>query len=189
MAKRRRVRQVDWDRYEKNINDFIDVDSGKQTFHWLRKINTPYLYGEDKGTQYLPIQLEGLFQYNYIRTWPANVNTPSGELEGENQVLYISVRYLKELGYVDEFGYWIFNWSEDRFVVNGKGYKPDGDTQVSQANNKPLLMFVILQREDPEESNRLRKIVENYIDSFKLRDSNRAIIHDLNGDIIYTAVK
>lgn len=155
MVKVSRVPTKEWDKYKSIINDFIDEDAGKQPFVWLRKINQPLAYGEDSGIRYLPVILEGLFQYNYIRTWPANKNTLSGELEGENMVLYISARILRENGYVNEFGYPDLNWSEDRFLLNGKIYKPDGDTQVAQAKDEALLFFIILKREEPQEATQI----------------------------------
>ena len=98
MVKISRVPTKEWDKYKSIINDFMDEDAGKQPFVWLRKINQPLAYGEDNGIQYLPVLLEGLFHYNYIRTWPANRNTISGELDGENMVLYISARILEITG-------------------------------------------------------------------------------------------
>ena len=155
MVKVSRVPTKEWDKYKSIINDFIDEDAGKQPFVWLRKINQPLAYGEDGGIRYLPVILEGLFQYNYIRTWPANKSTLSGELEGENMVLYISARMLRENGYVNEFGYPDLNWSEDRFLLNGKVYKPEGDTQVAQAKDEALLFFIILKREEPQEATQI----------------------------------
>lgn len=146
--KAKRIPTAAWDRYKKIVQDFIDVDSGKQPFIWLRHIDQPLLYGEDSGTLYTPISLEGLFQYNYIKTWPSNGSSIPGEVDTSNVVLYISKQLLEENGYLDKDGYWDFNWSEDRFILNGKVYKPDGDTQVAQASDTPILFFIILQRED-----------------------------------------
>ena len=128
--------QKDWDKYKSIINNFIDVDAGKQPFLWLRKINQPLAFGEDIGVKYVPYQLEGLFQYNFIKTWASSGrNTISGELDNGNMVLYISANLLRENNLLNKYGYWDFNWSEDRFVLNGKVYKPSGDTQVAQASD------------------------------------------------------
>ena len=152
MARRSRIRQVDWEKYKSIINDFIDNDAGKQPFTWLKKLNMLPAFGEDSQPAYTPVQLEGLFHYNYVKTWPSARVTTSGELENVNLVLYISARSVGEAGYLNEYGYWDFNWAEDRFIINGKVYKPGGDTQVAQAKDQALLFFVILQREDEEES-------------------------------------
>lgn len=159
MRRKKRVADIDWDRYKKIINDFMDVDAGKQPFLWLNKINQPLPFGEDLGTVYTPYYLEGLFQYNYIKSWPTQPNTISGELDYSNIVLYISARLLRLNSLVNQYGYWDYNWADDRFIVNGKVYRPGGDTQVAQAKDEALLFFVILQREDPEESD---KILNSY---------------------------
>lgn len=159
MPRIRRVSDVDWTQYKNIINDFIDNDSGRQPFLWLRKIEQPLAYGEDSGVVYEPVQLEGLFLYNYIKTWPINPQSLTGELDISNMVLYISARLLSENGFLDDFGYWDYNWSEDRFIVNGKVYKPGGDTQVAQAKDEALLFFVTMKREDPQET-------ENILNSY-----------------------
>lgn len=155
MTKPRMISNKEWSRYKSIINDFIDHTAGKQPFLWLRKINQMPLFGEDSNG-YTVVRLEGLFQYNYIRTWPANRDSISGELEGENMVLYISLRLLRDNNYINSQGYPDINWSEDRFILNGKVYKPDGDTTVAQAGNESLLFFVILKREDPGESLKIK---------------------------------
>lgn len=160
MPRKSRVSQVDWDKYKQIIEDFIDEDAGKQPFLWLKKINLMSSYGEDSSPGYIPITLQGLFHYNYVKTWPSARASTSGELENGNLVLYISARAIEEAGYMDQMGYWDFNQAEDRFILNGKVYKPGGDTQVAQAKDKALLFFIILQREDLEESERLVKQFE-----------------------------
>lgn len=162
---RRRISRItnnEWETYKNIVNDFIDLDSGKQPFLWLKKVEQPLAFGEDSGIIYVPMQLYGLFQYNYIRTWPSSRESISGELDTGNNVLYISANLLRSNNLLDEYGYWDYNWSEDRFVLNGKVYKPSGDTQVAQAKDEALLFFVILQREDPEET---QKILNSYAGS------------------------
>lgn len=147
--------QADWGDYKNIVNNFIDNDSGKQPFMWLRKIDQMLPFGEDSGTLYQPIHLEGLFQYNYIKTWPSNVLTISGDLSDIDIVLYISARVLGGNGYLSDLGYWDFNWAEDRFYLNGRIYKPSGDTQTAQAGNEALLFFVVLKREPGTETKNL----------------------------------
>ena len=146
-----------WERYKNIINGCIDTDAGKQTFTWLKKLPQMASFGEDSNPVYIPITLEGLFHYNFIKTWANNRlrDTLSGELQYDDQVLYISKNQLETLGYLNEYGYWDFNWAEDRFIVNGKVLQPGGDTQVAQAKDEALLFFVILQRMSPEETERI----------------------------------
>lgn len=156
-----RVSPISWEKYKNIINDFIDQDAGRQPFLWLRKINQPLLFGEDSGVLYSPVQLEGLFHYNYIKSWSSSDRLSiSGELDTGNIVLYISANLLRLNGFLNKYGYWDYNWAEDKFILNGKVYEPDGDTQVSQANNEALLFFTILNRENPKES---EDILNSYI--------------------------
>lgn len=176
-----------WKRYKSIVNKFIDTDAGKQPFLWLHKIDQPSAYGEDSTIRYIPTLLEGLFHYNYIKTWANNRlrDTISGELSTDDVVLYISANLLKQGDLLNKYGYWDFNWAEDRFILNGKVYQPGGDTQVAQAGNEALLFFVVLQRMNPEEQD---KILEAYsgpelkvVNSrgIWLLDSEKKIIRDI----------
>ena len=68
-------------------------------------------------------------------------------MDEENLTIYISKDQIESKGYLSEDGYWKFNWSEDRFIINGIGYKPSGDTQVAQAKDEALIFLVILKRD------------------------------------------
>lgn len=136
-----------WETYKKIIKNFLDIDSGRQPIHWLKHINQLNLYGEDIGDKYFDIKLEGLCFYNAFRNWPINKVTSSGELDEENLTIYISKSQIEAKGYLTEEGYWQFNWSEDRFIINGICYKPSGDTQVAQAKDEALVFLVILRRD------------------------------------------
>ena len=136
-----------WETYKKIIKNFLDIDSGRQPIHWLKHINQLNPYGEDICDKYFDIKLEGLCFYNAFRNWPINKVTSSGELDEENLTIYISKSQIEAKGYLTEEGYWQFNWSEDRFIINGICYKPSGDTQVAQAKDEALVFLVILRRD------------------------------------------
>ena len=87
MSRKSRVSQVDWDKYKKIISDFIDEDAGKQPFFWLKKSNLMSPFGEDATLRYTIHSLEGLFHYNYVKTWPNNRVSITGELDTGNMVL------------------------------------------------------------------------------------------------------
>lgn len=140
-----------WERYKHIVNNFIDKDSGRQPILWLRKINQMMAFGEDNDPVYQPIAFEGLMHYNYILTWPTRHDTESGAIDKGNCVLYVSANLLRNNGYLNKYGYWDYNWAEDKFVVNGKVYKIGTDTQVAQANDQALLFFVILYRCEEQE--------------------------------------
>lgn len=161
MARRKRVTNDTWKRYKAIVNDFLEVDAGKQPVTWLKRFDQMLSYGEDTGNRYQPFSLDGLIQYNFIRTWPSLKETISGELDGINIVLYITKRSLEESGHLTPEGYWDFDWVQDKFVINGKVYSPAGDTQVAQAHDEALLFFVVLKRETPEETKEVLSYVAN----------------------------
>jgi hypothetical protein len=151
------IPQAEWDKFRNIINNFNQNDVGKQPFRWLRKIEQMLPFAEDAGTLYVSVTLEALFHYNYVRTWPYTMTSESGQIEGENQVMYIAKEYLKQFGFLNAYGYWDFNWAADRFIVNGQAFKSAGDTLVSQTHDEAILFFVILQKLSPEESTELVK--------------------------------
>lgn len=136
-----------WAKYKKIIKDFMDNDAGRQVVTWMKHIDQIGPFGEDNENRYIPIQLEALCYYNVFRNWPINKPTTSGELDDENLTIYVTKRQIENLGYINSEGYWQFNWSEDRFIINGITYKPSGDTQVAQAKDEALCFIIILKRD------------------------------------------
>lgn len=179
MARLKRIPTKAWEKYSQIINEFMENDVGKQKILWLNRIDQMLPYGEDSGNEYDIKPIEGLISYNYIRAWPSHKNTVTGELDGVNEVLYISRDYLNNRGYLTQDGYWDFDWVQDRFIINGKVYIPAGDTEVAQASDKPLLFFLVLKRETPEKSRELidttRQIVSTYQDKTSLYDEIKSV--------------
>lgn len=136
-----------WDNYKKIITNFLDIDAGRQTITWAKAVDQLLSHGEDSTPKYYNIPIEALCYYNSFRNWPINKATISGELDDENLSILISKSYIEQIGYLTSEGYWDFNWSEDRFVINGIIYKPSGDTQVAQAKDEALVFLVILKRD------------------------------------------
>lgn len=141
------VKNHSWNRYKKIITDFLDLDAGRQTITWAKHVNQYLDHAEDDSPRYYNISIEALCYYNAFRDWPINKATVPGELDDENLSILISKNYIEQIGYLNQEGYWNFNWSEDRFVINGLVYKPSGDTQVSQAKDEALVFLVILKRD------------------------------------------
>lgn len=172
----RYVRNKDWDRYKHIVQKFLEDDSGRQTIVWCRNIDQMYYMGEDKAPRYKPILLEALCYYNAFRNWPINKATVSGELDDENLVILIPKSSVKE--YLSPQGYFQFNWSEDRFIINGIPYKPDGDTEVAQAKDEPIVFQIILRRDR-----------DTVIDTSSLvlpfNDKNGVPFNDINGVSFY----
>lgn len=137
-----------WSLYKNIISNFVDNDAGKQPIVWKRYISQPLPFGEDFGENYESIPLDVLIGYNDFRTWPVNRATTSGELDNQNLAIWVSANMLKKRGFLNSKGYWEFDRSYDRFIINGIEYKSSGDTQVAQAKNEALLFMVVLKREE-----------------------------------------
>lgn len=137
-----------WKLYKDIVSNFIDNDAGKQQIIWKRYITQPLPFGEDFGESYESIPLDVLVGYNSFRTWPVNLATTSGELDNQNLAIWVSANLLKNRGFLNSNGYWEFNRSYDRFIINGIEYKSSGDTQVAQAKDEALLFMVVLKREE-----------------------------------------
>lgn len=141
----RYVRNRDWDRYKHIVQKFLEDDSGRQTVAWCRNIDQPLFMGEDVKPKYELVPIEVLCYYNAFRNWPINKATVSGELDDENLVILIPKSSITD--YLNTMGYFKFNWSEDRFIINGISYKPDGDTEVAQAKDEAIVFQIIIKRD------------------------------------------
>lgn len=136
-----------WDRYKRIISTFMDKDAGRQSIIWAKNVDQLLTHGEDYIPKYYKIEIEALCFYNAFRNWPINKATVSGELDEENLSILVTMEYIESIGYLNKDGYWDFDWSKDRFVINGQVYKPSGDTQVAQAKDQALVFMVILKRD------------------------------------------
>ena len=145
MVRSRYVKDKDWKRYKHIVQKFLEDDSGRQKITWCRHIDQMLPMGEDKSPKYTLVTIEALCYYNAFRNWPINKATVSGELDDENLVILIPKSAIKD--YLNQDGYFQFNWSEDRFIINGIPYKPDGDTDVAQAKDEPIVFQIILKRD------------------------------------------
>jgi len=142
-----------WGRYKKIVVDFLDSDVGKKVIIWKKAITTPSQFGEDSPNTFYPdIQLEVLVGDNFFRTWPINRATLSGELDNQNCSIWVSAKKLLELGYLNSNGYWAFDKTLDRFIIDGITYKTSGDTETAQAKDTSLLFMVVLKREEIDNS-------------------------------------
>ena len=140
-----------WQKYNRIVSDFLDNDSAKKPITWLKALKQPTLFSEDGIRDYYSIPLEVLIADNSFRTWPINQTTPSGELDNQNLIIWVSKRYLEEKGHINESGYLDFDRSLDRFIIDGLVYKSSGDTLVAQAHDEQLAIIVVLKREVDED--------------------------------------
>lgn len=142
----------DWDSYKQVINDFHN-DAFQQEVKWIRtNRNWRTEFGED-NTQYPgnSIQvLKGLISYNTYRSWPTTNPTRSGERDLQNMLLFLNTEYLIENGFTNDGKLLNFDPGRDRFEVQGLIYKSMGESHASQTNDSPLLQFIILEREEAD---------------------------------------
>lgn len=127
----------------------MDNSAANKSITWLRFIDQPSLFGED-DLKYRAQVLEVLVSDNSYRTWPINQTTTSGELDNQNLSIWVSKRYLKERGLLNQHGYLNFNRTSDRFIINGIIYRSSGDLEASQASDDELLFMIVLKRDDDE---------------------------------------
>jgi hypothetical protein len=173
-SRSRYVRNKDWNRYKHVVQKFLEDDAGRQSIGWCRNIDQMLDMGEDKSPKYTLVVIEALCYYNAFRNWPINKATVSGELDDENLVILIPKSSIQQ--YLNSQGYFQFNWSEDRFIINGIPYKPDGDTEVAQAKDEAIVFQIILKRD------RDTKLLASEFDN-ALRDKNGEPFLDINGEI------
>ena len=120
----------------------------QQIIIWQKALIIDNPFGEDSGRKYQDIQLKGLIQYNWFRTWPANTETKTGTVDKESCVLILNKEYLQSLNLLNGNKYFNFSPGDDYFIINGIRYRASGDSDLSQANNDPVLFFIVLRREE-----------------------------------------
>jgi hypothetical protein len=132
----------------KNIIDSAAMDSfGLEIITWGRRQFKESANGEDTGASYTYRDLKVLIQYNPWRTWPTTEYTPTGEMDSQNMVAFINLKYLEDEELLDSNKNLLFDPAEDIFVHRGILYKCDGETFMSQASDTPLHKFLIFKRQ------------------------------------------
>lgn len=139
------------------FNNLIGVDAhdtfNQQVVIWRKFMYGLDQYGEDnKNAQFSDIPLKGLFSYNYFRQWAIDQSTVSGEIDKQAEAVLFSIEYLKGLSPspLDANDFWDFELLRDRFIHKGVIYIVKGSTFISQSQDKPLLIMIILKREETE---------------------------------------
>lgn len=144
-----------WNRYKNIINKFRhDAFRNKLTwYHYLFSMNQ---FGEntDDNSKWEQREIEVLVMYDTIKNWPLNTETTTGTFDEEHVVVYINLKYLKELGYTrgetEEDLAMDMDSVRDYFYLDGIKYRPSGDKPVAQAGDNPLLYRLILKRAEKE---------------------------------------
>jgi len=141
------VSSAQWARYKKII-DKAHGSFNQDTLIWIKYNDSVPRYNEELGENGTRIELKALIGYNSFRTWPITRRDNAGELDNQNMVAYINRQYLIDLGYTTPQGYFNFRPDKDYFIHRGLRYKAEGDTLLSQAYDDPLLVLIVLKREE-----------------------------------------
>jgi len=144
---------TNWTEFKRIINEDAFDTFFQDTIIWRRSLGGIDRFMEDKLTErFTDITLKCLIQYNHFRVWPTNVTTVSGELDRQNVVILLNLKYLLDLGYVNANGNFNYDAAADRFVLDGMILKSAGDTKISQAFDEPLLFQLNLSKEETDTS-------------------------------------
>ena len=141
---------ADKQEYKDCLNEFNLDDSNNQDITWQRLTTNLSRYGEDDNVIRTNQLIQALVQYNYFKSWPTNKTSVSGEVDKESLLIWLNIKYLSDNGWITPNGQFIFRPGEDRFVIRGEVYKALGDSQAAQAFDEPLLIFIVLKREETE---------------------------------------
>jgi len=146
------VHPTQWQAYRDIVNRY-HLSVGKQKIIWKRIIADIDRYGEGFTAKTEDIELEVLMGYNDGRTWPVDrIDTP-GVRDKENLWLYLNRKHLEDQGFLNANGYLDFNPGRDRFYVQGIEYKPSGDISSAMAEDNPLYIMLVLEREETPTGN------------------------------------
>lgn len=138
-----------WNKFKKLIDDAHDSFS-QDIVIWRRSELKISFFNEDDRYEYQDIELKCLMEYNFFRVWPTTRRTISGEVDGTDISMLLNLNYLRKQGYLNDKGYFNFNADRDYFFHQGIKYKCEGHTPISQAHDEPLLIQVILRRQEKE---------------------------------------
>jgi len=141
------VHPTQWEAYRKAQNNFYK-SAGKQVIVWRKVVANIDRFGEGISKKTEDIPLEVLMGYNDNRTWPVDRVSSTGVIDKENLWLYLNREYLSTKGFLNVRGYFDFNPGLDRFYVQGVEYKPSGDIASAQAEDNPLFILLVLEREE-----------------------------------------
>lgn len=130
----------------------------RDTITWVKHNNHLGLFREELSEGGQPIDLNVLISYNTFRTWPITKNDQAGQLDNQNILAIINRQYLKNLNLLTPEGMLDYSPDVDYFIHRGVRYKAEGDTLLAQSGDDPLLLQVILHREENKTGEQLYKV-------------------------------
>jgi len=137
---------VGWDAYKSIINDASDTFN-KEIVVWKRSTRTMQRHGEDQNTTYVNEILEVLMDYSDYKSWPdGSAFKITGFEDRTSAIMILNNKWLTDHGFVGTDGYFKFNPARDTFIIRGIEYIAPGDTHTAQANDEPLLTYLIVYR-------------------------------------------
>jgi hypothetical protein len=136
-----------WATYKNIINSAHDMFNQDEII-WFKTRHNLQRFGEDDKSlkHYDQIPLKVLIGYNVYRSWPMTKETESGSIDKESILLIINKKYLNDLGYINANGNFDFSPGDDYFTHQGQKLRASGETPAAQANDEPLLVYIILKR-------------------------------------------
>lgn len=142
------ITDAQWSAYEKAINGAHDFFN-QQTITWKKSGGGIDRNGEDNATEtFTDIPIKALVNYNSFKTWASEMPSQVGELDKQTEVLLLNYKYLQDNNWINANGNFDYDPAADRFIHNGITYRSSGDTLICQAKDKPLLVQIVLQREE-----------------------------------------
>lgn len=139
-----------WQIYKDIINNAHNMFN-QDEITWVRHSHGLQRWGEDNKSinKSVNIILKCLINYNVYRSWPMSEESASGQLDKESICIIFNKEYLNGLGYINVNGNFDFDPGKDFFIHQGQTLRPAGETPAAQANDDPLLIYIILRRMQP----------------------------------------
>jgi len=140
-----------WQTYKDTINSVHD-SFNQEVVTWRTLNFGLQRYGEDDkdNVNTTDIGLRCLIAYNIFRTFPMSKETIAGQLDAESMTMILNKKYLSDAGYLSSDGNFQFDPAMDKFFFQGQEYRGSGETPVAQAGDEPLLIYIILKREETQ---------------------------------------
>lgn len=136
-----------WAIYKGVINDGQDTFNQDEVIWKKSKGGLDRNVEDNKTEKFDYIVLKALAFYNAMRTWPITEYTETGAIDKESEVALFNIKYLRDLGWLDIAGNFLFDENTDRLIHKGIVWKSSGMTPLSQAQDEPLLIQMVLQKE------------------------------------------
>lgn len=133
-----------WDKFNKAINLASDTFNNTSIL-WHRKVVQPFNYGEE-SRQYSSIVLRCLVDYNDTMRVPFDKISASGKLSDTYIAVFFNNQHLKDVGFLDINGIFVFNPGEDYFEFDGDTWVDSGNTPASPSDIHSLHTIMILVR-------------------------------------------